>query len=70
MAPTRMPRARSERGACFEPLGRLNPKEEAVFRVTAQGVRAGDARVRVQLSTDEEPTPVTKEESTRVYADQ
>jgi hypothetical protein len=31
---------------------------------------AGDLRVQVQLKTDEMQTPVTKEESTHVYADE
>jgi uncharacterized repeat protein (TIGR01451 family) len=53
----------------FEPLARLNPREQAVFRFQAQGLRAGDQRIQVQLVSDESPTPVTKEESTRVYAD-
>jgi uncharacterized repeat protein (TIGR01451 family) len=54
----------------FEPLARLNPREQAIFRIQAQGLRAGDQRIQVQLVSDESPTPVTKEESTRVYADQ
>lgn len=53
----------------FEPLARLNPQEEVVFRVTAQGLKAGDHLLRVQISSDEWPTPVTREESTRVYDD-
>jgi uncharacterized repeat protein (TIGR01451 family) len=53
----------------FEPLSRLNPQEEVTFKVQAQGVAAGDHIVRVQLSSDEWPTPVTREESTRVYED-
>jgi uncharacterized repeat protein (TIGR01451 family) len=54
----------------FEPLARLNPREQAIFRVQAQGLSAGDQRIQVQLVSDESPTPVTKEESTRVYSDQ
>jgi uncharacterized repeat protein (TIGR01451 family) len=54
----------------FAPLAQLGPKAEATFRVQAQGVQAGDQRVRVQITTDEIREPVTKEESTRVYADQ
>ncbi|ADB15210.1 conserved repeat domain protein [Pirellula staleyi DSM 6068] len=53
----------------FEPLARLNPQEEVVFRVTAQGLKAGDQLIRVQVSSDEWQTPVTREESTRVYDD-
>jgi uncharacterized repeat protein (TIGR01451 family) len=54
----------------FEPLARLNPQEEAVFRVQANAQKAGDFIIRVQLSSNEWPTPVTREESTRVYSDQ
>jgi uncharacterized repeat protein (TIGR01451 family) len=53
----------------FEPLARLNPQEEVTYRVTVQGKQQGDHIVRVQLSSDEWPTPVTREESTRVYQD-
>ncbi len=54
----------------FQPLPRLNPQEEAVFKVHAQGLRPGDHIIRVQLASDEWPTPVSREESTRVYEDQ
>ncbi len=53
----------------FEPLAKLNPQEEVIYKVQAQGVAPGDHIVRVQLSSDEWPTPVTREESTRVYED-
>ncbi len=54
----------------FAPLPQLAPKAETTFRIEAQGVRAGDQRVRVQVITDEIQQPITKEVSTRVYADQ
>ena len=54
----------------FAPLPQLAPKAEALFRIHAQGLRAGDQRVRVQLTSDEVQQPITKEVSTRVYADQ
>jgi uncharacterized repeat protein (TIGR01451 family) len=53
----------------FEPLARLNPQEEVIFKVQVQGLKPGDHLVRVQLASDEWPTPVTREESTRVYED-
>ena len=53
----------------FEPIGRINSGEEVIFHIHAQGARAGDHLIRVQLSSDEFPTPVTKEESTQVYVD-
>jgi uncharacterized repeat protein (TIGR01451 family) len=54
----------------FQPLARLAPKGETTYQIRAQGLEPGDLRVQVQLLTDEMQTPVTKEESTRVYADE
>ena len=54
----------------FAPLRNLAPKANAVFRIQAQGLRAGDQRVRVQITSDEVQQPITEEVSTRVYADQ
>jgi len=53
----------------FEPLARLAPSEEAVFRVRARGRSEGDQRLQVQVTSDDHPAPITKEEITRVYAD-
>ncbi len=53
----------------FAPISQLGPKAEATFRIQAQGVQAGDQRLRVQVTTDEIRDPITKEESTRVYSD-
>lgn len=53
----------------FEPLARLNPQEEVIYKVQAQGRQPGDQIVRVQIASDEWPSPVTREESTRVYQD-
>jgi len=53
----------------FEPLAKLAPSEQAVFRVRVRGRREGDQRMQVQLSSDDHPSPITKEEITRVYAD-
>ena len=54
----------------FDGLAQLAPKADVTYRVRAQGLRAGDLRVRCQLLTDEMQSPVTKEESTRVYSDE
>jgi len=53
----------------FEPLARLNPQEEVIYKVHVKGTQPGDHLVRVQVSSDEWQTPVTREESTRVYQD-
>jgi hypothetical protein len=54
----------------FDGLARLDPKADATYRIKAKGIRPGDLRTKFQLVTDEMQTPVTKEESTRVYADE
>jgi len=54
----------------FQPLAKLAPKAEITYRIHVEGLAPGDLRVQVQLLTDEMTKPVTKEESTRVYADE
>jgi uncharacterized repeat protein (TIGR01451 family) len=54
----------------FESLSRLAPKADTTYRVRVQCLQAGDLRINVQLVTDEIRNPVTKEEATRVYADE
>ncbi len=53
----------------FEPLTKLAPSEEAIYRVRVRGRREGDQRMQVQVVSDDHPAPITKEETTRVYAD-
>lgn len=53
----------------FAPLQRLAPKADATYRIRVQGVVEGDQRLRVLVQSDEMNSPVTKEESTRVYKD-
>jgi hypothetical protein len=54
----------------FSPLQKLAPKADTTYQLKVQAHAKGDHRIRVQLQTDEMQTPVTKEESTRVYADE
>ncbi|MCA9118725.1 MAG: DUF11 domain-containing protein [Planctomycetaceae bacterium] len=54
----------------MEPLARIAARDEAVYRITAKGIAAGDHVIVVQLSSDEAPTPVRKEEGTKVYSDE
>jgi uncharacterized repeat protein (TIGR01451 family) len=54
----------------FDGLAQLAPKADTTYRVRAQGLKPGDLRTRIQLMTDEMQSPLTKEESTRVYADE
>ncbi len=48
-------------------IPKLAPKESATYKITVQGVRAGDARLKVTLTSDGLTSPVIEEESTRVY---
>lgn len=61
---------RSGQRVVFDPVNKLAPKADTTYRVTVRGVRSGDARFRVQLLTDDMTSPVTKEESTRVFGDE
>jgi uncharacterized repeat protein (TIGR01451 family) len=54
----------------FGKLGRLAPKADTTYHIRVQGLAPGDLRMRVQVVTNEITTPVSKEESTRVYADE
>ena len=53
----------------FPELETLAANGSATFRFRARGAAAGDHRVRVQVVSREAPTPVVKEEATRVYND-
>lgn len=54
----------------FDGLAQLPPKGDTTYRIRVKAMRSGDLRTRFQLLTDDMQTPVTKEESTRVYADE
>jgi uncharacterized repeat protein (TIGR01451 family) len=53
----------------FEPLAKLGPGEEAVYRIRARGLEAGHQRIQVKLVSEEQPVPIVKEETTSVYDD-
>jgi uncharacterized repeat protein (TIGR01451 family) len=53
----------------FEPLGQLAAGDSVIYRIQAKGRIAGDPRILVRLISDQMPKPVSKEESTKVYAD-
>jgi hypothetical protein len=53
----------------FDPVPQLAPSGELIFRVHAKGRRPGDWRLKVQLTSDQLPRPVVKEETARVYGD-
>jgi uncharacterized repeat protein (TIGR01451 family) len=48
-------------------IPKLAAKESVSYKITVQGMRAGDARLKVTLTSDGLTSPVIEEESTRVY---
>ena len=53
----------------FEPLTRLDPGANVSYQIRVTGVEAGDHRIQVQISNDDNQVPIAHEESTRVYLD-
>ncbi len=53
----------------FEPLPKLAPRADAIYRVTVKCVTPGIAQFRAKLTSAILTDPVTKEEATRIYAD-
>ncbi len=51
----------------FSPLSQLEAKGEKVFKVAARCTTDGDHRFSVQIVSDDMGSPITKEESTRVF---
>jgi uncharacterized repeat protein (TIGR01451 family) len=54
----------------FEPLPRLAPRADAIYRVKVRGLAAGDLRFQAHMKADGLTVPVLKEESTKVYGDE
>ena len=57
------------RDVIFDPLPRLAPKADVIYRVTVRGLQAGDVRFRTRVRADGMPEPVLREENTRFYND-
>lgn len=53
----------------FEPLARLAPKADVIFRIQVKGIAPGDIRFRTRIRADGLKDPVLREESTRIYSD-
>ena len=51
----------------FQTVARLAAKGVIEFRLTAKGVRAGDARVKFTFTEESLSSPIIEEESTRVF---
>lgn len=53
----------------FDPLPKLAPRADVVFRVMVRGAAPGDLRFRARITADGLSDPVLKEESTKVYGE-
>jgi uncharacterized repeat protein (TIGR01451 family) len=53
----------------FEPLPKLAPRADVLYRVVVKGIAPGDLRFRARIRADGLTEPVLREESTRVYGD-
>lgn len=53
----------------FEPIPKLAPRADVIYRVNVRGVAPGDLRFRARITADGLTEPVLKEESTKVYGD-
>lgn len=51
----------------FAPLPTLAPKARAVYTVTVKGIKAADARFKIQMKSDQTETPVMETESSHIY---
>ena len=57
------------REVIFEPLPKLAPRADIIYRVNVRGVAPGDLRFRARIKADGLTNPVLREESTKVYGD-
>jgi uncharacterized repeat protein (TIGR01451 family) len=67
--PTGVPFKVDGKDVVFEPLSKLAPRADAIYRVNVKGLGAGDLRFRARIKADGLTDPVLKEESTKVYGD-
>lgn len=53
----------------FEPLEKLAPRADAIFRINVKAVEAGIVRFKIQMTSTNLTEPVMKMEATRIYSD-
>jgi uncharacterized repeat protein (TIGR01451 family) len=53
----------------FDPIEKLAPRADALFRVNVKALEPGTVRFRLQMTSTNLQEPVIKEESTRIYSD-
>jgi uncharacterized repeat protein (TIGR01451 family) len=54
----------------FAPLKTLAPKATATYRVIVKGVKTGDVRFKVALTSDQMTSPAGETESTHIFSDE
>jgi uncharacterized repeat protein (TIGR01451 family) len=58
------------REVIFEPVPRLAPRGDVIYRVHVRGVAPGDVRFRTRIKSDGLRDPVLREETLRIYSDE
>jgi uncharacterized repeat protein (TIGR01451 family) len=53
----------------FEPIERLAPRADAIFRINVKAVDPGTVRFKIQMTSTNLVEPVVKMEATRIYSD-
>jgi uncharacterized repeat protein (TIGR01451 family) len=53
----------------FAPLKTLAPKARTVYKVITKGLKAGDTRFKVSLTSDQMTSPAEETESTHIFSD-
>ncbi len=53
----------------FEPIEKLAPKADAIFRINVKAVEPGTVRFKIQMTSANLTEPVIKMEATRIYSD-
>ena len=54
----------------FDPVPKLAPRADAIFRVNVKALQAGDVRFKAQITSTNLVEPVLEMEATRIYADE
>jgi uncharacterized repeat protein (TIGR01451 family) len=57
------------RTVVFEPLPKLVPRADAIYRISARATAPGDVRFKVQVTSANLIEPVVEMEATRIYSD-
>jgi uncharacterized repeat protein (TIGR01451 family) len=53
----------------FEPLDKLAPRADAIFRINVKALEPGTVRFKIQITSTNLTEPVIKMEATRIYSD-